>query len=178
MRKVILALAVSLDGYIEGPDGEYDWCFMDQDYGMSEFMSRVDAVFVGRKTYEMSLGMEVNMSGVPKVDEYVFSNSLDKVKEGSILIKGDIRTEVEKIKKQQGKDIWLFGGASLTTALMNLKLIDEVHLAVHPIILGGGKPLIRDISETVNLKLIDSKTYSTGLVSLKYSVMEVENVRR
>lgn len=171
MRKIVLSLAVSLDGFIEGPNGEYDWCFMDQDYGMSAFMNSIDAVFVGRKTYEMSLGMEADMSGMPRMDEYVFSNTLDKVKEGSVLIKGDIKTQVEKIKNQVGKDIWLFGGASLTTTLMTLKLIDEVHLAVHPILLGGGKPLIRDISERVNLKLIDTKTYSTGLVSLKYSVM-------
>ena len=65
MRKLILSLAVSLDGYIEGPNGEYDWCFMDQDYGMAEFMNRVDAVFVGRKTYEMSLGLEADASGMP-----------------------------------------------------------------------------------------------------------------
>jgi len=171
MRKIVLSLAVSLDGFIEGPNGEYDWCFMDQDYGMSAFMNSIDAVFVGRKTYEMSLGMEADISGMPRMDEYVFSNTLDKVKEGSVLIKGDIKTQVEKIKNQTGKDIWLFGGASLTTTLMTLKLIDEVQLAVHPILLGGGKPLIRDISERVNLKLIDTKTYSTGLVSLKYSVM-------
>jgi len=171
MRKIVLSLAVSLDGFIEGPNGEYDWCFMDQDYGMSAFMNSIDAVFVGRKTYEMSLGMEADMSGMPRMDEYVFSNTLDKVKEGSVLIKGDIKTQVEKIKNQTGKDIWLFGGASLTTTLMTLKLIDEVQLAVHPILLGGGKPLIRDISERVNLKLIDTKTFSTGLVSLKYSVM-------
>ena len=171
MRKIVLSLAVSLDGFIEGPNGEYDWCFMDQDYGMSAFMNSIDAIFVGRKTYEMSLGMEADMSGMPRMDEYVFSNTLDKVKEGSVLIKGDIKTQVEKIKNQTGKDIWLFGGASLTTTLMTLKLIDEVQLAVHPILLGGGKPLIRDISERVNLKLIDTKTFSTGLVSLKYSVM-------
>ena len=171
MRKIVLSLAVSLDGFIEGPNGEYDWCFMDQDYGMSAFMNSIDAVFVGRKTYEMSLGMEADMSGMPRMHEYVFSNTLDKVKEGSVLIKGDIKTQVEKIKNQTGKDIWLFGGASLTTTLMTLKLIDEVQLAVHPILLGGGKPLIRDISERVNLKLIDTKTFSTGLVSLKYSVM-------
>ena len=171
MRKIVLSLAVSLDGFIEGPNGEYDWCFMDQDYGMSAFMNSIDAVFVGRKTYEMSLGMEADISGMPRMDEYVFSNTLDKVKEGSVLIKGDIKTQVEKIKNQTGKDIWLFGGASLTTTLMTLKLIDEVQLAVHPILLGGGKPLIRDVSERVNLELIDTKTYSTGLVSLKYSVM-------
>ena len=62
MRKVILALAVSLDGYIEGPNGEYDWCFTDQDYGLSDFFKRIDAVFIGRKTYELTLNMGDNVS--------------------------------------------------------------------------------------------------------------------
>lgn len=172
MRKVILGLAVSLDGFIEGKNGEYDWCFTDQDYGMSDFMSRIDAVFVGRKTYEMSLGMEADTSGMPKMEEYVFSNTLEKVKEGAILVNGDLKTEVEKIKKKDGKDIWLFGGAGLTSSLMNLKLVDEVHLSVHPILLGGGKPLFRDIADRINLKLIDTKMYSTGLVSMKYSLTD------
>ncbi len=172
MRKLVLNLAVSLDGYIEGPDGEYDWCFIDQDYGMSDFMSRIDAVFVGRKTYEMSLGMEADTSGMPKMEEYVFSNTLDKVKEGTILVNGDLKTEVEKIKKKDGKDIWLFGGAGLTSSLMNLNLVDEVHLSVHPILLGGGKPLFRDIADRINLKLIETKTYPTGLVSVKYSLTD------
>lgn len=172
MRKVILGLAVSLDGFIEGKNGEYDWCFTDQDYGMSDFMNRIDAVFVGRKTYEMSLGMEADTSGMPKMEEYVFSNTLDKVKEGTILVNSDLKTEVEKIKKKDGKDIWLFGGAGLTSSLMNLKLVDEVHLSVHPILLGGGKPLFRDITDRINLKLIDTKTYSTGLVSMKYSLTD------
>ena len=172
MRKVILGLAVSLDGFIEGPKGEYDWCFTDQDYGMSDFMSRIDAVFVGRKTYETSLGAEVDTSGMPKMKEYIFSNTLDKVKEGAILIKGELKLEVKKIKNENGKDIWLFGGADLTTSLMNLKLVDEVHLALHPILLGGGKPLFRDILDRIKLKLIDTKTYSTGLVSIKYGLTD------
>jgi dihydrofolate reductase len=174
MRKVLLGLAVSLDGYIEGPNGEYDWCFMDQDYGMSEFMNRVDAVFVGRKTYEMSLamqqGVEADASGMPPMEEFVFSTTLDKVVLGKILVKGDIRTEVEQIKNKPGKDIWLFGGAQLTSSLMNLNLIDEIHVAVHPILIGGGKPLFRDITGRIKLKLMDMKSYSTGLVSLKYAV--------
>jgi len=174
MRKLILALAVSLDGFIEGPNGEYDWCFMDQDYGMSDFMNNIDAVFVGRKSYEMSLAVEVDITGMPKMEEYIFSNTLNKVKDGSILVKGDIKTEVEKIKNKEGKGIWLFGGASLTSTLMNLKLVDELHLAVHPILLGGGKPLFHDISERITLKLLDTKAYSTGLVSLKYALAHAE----
>lgn len=175
MRKLILGLAVSLDSYIEGPNGEYDWCFTDQDYGMSDFFKRIDAIFIGRKSYEMSLGMDNEnnnggMPGFPKLKEYVFSTTMDSAKEGVVLIKGDIKKEVEKIKKEKGKDIWMFGGASLTSSLMNLGLIDELSLAVHPILLGKGKPLFSDISGRIHLELIDTKTYSSGLVIMNYNV--------
>ena len=165
MRKLILGVAVSLDGLIEGPNGEYDWCFMDQDYGMRNFLKRIDATFVGRKTYEMALGIDGG-AGFPNLKEYVFSTTLDSVKQGSVLVKGDINEQVEKIKNESGKDIWLFGGASLTTSLMNLGLVDEMWLAIHPIILGAGKPLFNNIKERVKLKLLDTKTYDTGLVSV------------
>ncbi len=173
MRKVILGVAVSLDGFIEGPDGEYDWCLTDQDYGFSDFFKRVDTIFVGRKTYEMSLGMEGGGAGFPTFKEYVFSTTLDKVKDGATLIKDNIKNEVLKIKKDTGKDIWLFGGAGLTTSLMNLGLVDELSLAVHPILLGSGKPLFNNIKDKINLTLLDTKTYSTGLVSLTYTLGQV-----
>jgi dihydrofolate reductase len=173
MRKIILSVAVSLDGFIEGPSGEYDWCMTDQDYGFTDFFKRVDTIFVGRKTYEMSLGMEDAAAGFPKFKEYVFSTTLDKVKEGATLIKGDIKTEIEKIKKNAEKDIWLFGGADLTTSLMNLRLIDEISLAVHPVLLGSGKPLFQNIKDRIQLTLINSKSYSSGLVSLTYTPGQV-----
>jgi dihydrofolate reductase len=173
MRKIILSVAVSLEGFIEGPNGEYDWCYTDQDYGMSDFFKRIDAVFIGRKSYEMSLGMEGADNGwMPKVKEYIFTNTLTKVKEGAIIVKGDIKNEVEKIKREPGKDIWLFGGASLTTSLMNEGLVDEISMAVHPILLGAGKPLFNDITGRIKLKLINSQAYNTGLVSLTYDVMK------
>ena len=171
MRKVILSVAVSLDGFIEGPNGEYDWCFIDQDYNLSDFFKRIDTIFVGRKTYEMSSEMEGGPAGFPKFKEYIFSTTLQSVKEGAILISGDIKTEVEKIKKGKGKDIWLFGGAVLTTSLMNLGLVDELSLAVYPVLLSGGKPLFNNISDRIKLGLVGTKTYSTGLVSLTYNVI-------
>ena len=170
MRKLILGVAISLDGFIEGPGGEYDWCFTDEDYGLNEFFKRIDAIFVGRKTYEMTLGMEGGNAGFPKFKEYVFSTTLDRVKDGAILIKDNIQDEVEKIKRGPGKDIWLFGGARLTTSLMNLNLVDELSLAVHPILLGAGKPLFQNINNRINLNLINTKTYSSGLVSLTYTL--------
>lgn len=167
MRKIILQLAISLDGYIEGPNGEFDWCFTDQDYGMNDFMKRIDSIFIGRKTYELSLRM--GGSGMKNVTEYVFSNSLKEAKGAAILVNGDLKKEVMKIKNQPGKDIWLFGGAELTKSLMNFNLVDEFHLAVHPILLGQGKPLFSGVRERVNLKLIETRSYSSGLVLLKYS---------
>jgi dihydrofolate reductase len=171
MRKLILQLAVSFDGYIEGPNGEYDWCFTDDDYGMTEFFGRIDALFIGRRSYEMfsASGGEAP-PGFPKLKEYVFSNTLDKVKEGAVVVRGDILSEVNKIKNEEGKDIWVFGGASLTTTLINLNLIDEMSLAIHPIILGAGKPLFQDIRERKPLNLIKSKIYPNGLAMMTYSL--------
>lgn len=170
MRKVILGLAVSLDGFIEGPKGEYDWCVPDPDYNINEFFKRFDTIFVGRKTYEMSLEMEGGPAGFPKFKEYVFSTTLDRVKDGATLIKGDTKTEVEKIKKEKGKDIWLFGGAGLAISLLNLGLVDELSLTVYPVLLGGGKPLFNNIKDRINLTLLNTETYSTGAVSLTYSL--------
>jgi dihydrofolate reductase len=171
MRKIILSVAVSLDGLIEGPNGEYDWCFTDQDYGMQEFFKRIDSMFIGRRSYELTQTMgDAGMEGFPKLKEYVFSNSLQSVKPGAVLIKGDVEAQVKRIKNEPGKDIWLFGGASLTSALLKLNLIDEIGLAVHPIVLGKGKPLFEDISKRTQLELTDTKAYSSGLVALSYRV--------
>lgn len=171
MRKVILSLAVSLDGYIEGPHGEYDWCFTDQDYGMTDFFKRIDSIFIGRRSYELTLTMgDTAMPGFPKLSEYVFSNTLKEVKPDAILVSGDIKAEIERIKQAPGKDIWLFGGADLTASLLEHNLIDEIGLAIHPVILGAGKPLFSRIRERINLHLEDSKTYSSGLVALTYAL--------
>lgn len=177
MRKVILNVAVSLDGYIEGPNGEYDWCFTDHDYGLRDFYNRVDTMFYGRKSWELfgnysppagSSETEKNIFAMmADKKNYVFSRTLKYVK-GAFLISSNIEEEVNKIKQQEGKDIHLFGGASLITTFINSNLIDEYHLAVHPIILGAGKPLFIDIKERKKLRLVDSKAYQTGLVMLTY----------
>jgi len=166
MRKVILGLAVTLDGFIEGPNGEYDWCFTDQDYGLTEFMKGIDALFMGRRSYEIALkepGPWKDMT------TYVFTKSMKESPSENVKLIRDM-SEVNGILQQPGKDIWLFGGAELVTEFLNRDLIDIVRMAVHPIILGRGKPLFQNIKERKKLTLIDSKTYSTGLVSLKYSL--------
>jgi dihydrofolate reductase len=173
MRKVILGVAVSLDGFIEGPNGEYDWCFTDRDYGMSSFIKRVDAIFFGRKSYEMMHSPAAPEGPNPwgKKKFYVFSNTMKNKPSDAELVSGNIGDRVREIKKENGKDIWLFGGASLTTSLMKEKLVDELWLAVHPILLGQGKPLFSGLDGRIKTKLIQSKTYDTGLVSLVYEVV-------
>jgi dihydrofolate reductase len=171
MRKVILQLAVSLDGYIEGPNGEYDWCLTDQDYGMTGFLKRVDSMFIGRKSYQLTQTMEESMMApFARLTPYVFSSTLTEVKPGAVLIRTDLEAEVRRIKHEPGKDIWLFGGASLTASLLNAGLIDEMILAVHPIILGAGKPLFSNLPNRVPLHLRDTKVYSSGLVMLTYTL--------
>jgi dihydrofolate reductase len=171
MRRVILGVAVTLDGLIEGPNGEYDWCFTDQDYGMTPFLKSIDAIFYGRKSFEMMLKAdETGGSMFGGKTNYVFSNTLKSDGKDFQLVSGDIESEVKKIKAIPGKDIWLFGGASLLSSLLNAGLVDELWLSVHPILLGKGKPLFSDIEKRVALKLIESKTYDSGLVSIRYSI--------
>src|SRR5687767_15147027 len=125
MRKVILQLAVSLDGLIEGPNGEYDWCMTDQDYGLSDFFKRIDSLFIGRKSYELMETMDDSvMPGFPNLKQYIFSRTLHDVKPGAVLIRDNIEEEVVRIKNEPGKDIWLFGGSSLFTFLFNAGLVD------------------------------------------------------
>src|SRR5687768_2822250 len=112
MRKIILGVAVTLDGLIEGPNGEYDWCFTDQDYGMTPFLKRIDAIFFGRKSYEMMNSVEgAGPNPFGKKKGYVFSNTVPQNKyPGVEVISGDVKNKVDKIKSEKGLDIWLFGG--------------------------------------------------------------------
>jgi dihydrofolate reductase len=166
MRKIILGLAVSLDGFIEGPNGEYDWCFTDQDYGLTEFSTHIDALVMGRKTYDMMKGYE-GANPWSHAKTYVFSRTL-KPESGFELLNGDLVETINQLKQQPGKNIWLFGGADLTMQFINHNLIDEYWLSIHPILLGAGKPLFHGITDRKKLKLVESKVYETGLVSVKY----------
>jgi dihydrofolate reductase len=171
MRKIILGVAVSLDGFIEGSNGEYDWCFTDQDYGLGEFMKGIDAIFFGRKSYEMMISADAPANNPwAGMKNYVFSNTLKSSAKDFQLVSGDIVKSVDQIKNLKGKDIWLFGGASLTSNLLNAGLVDELWLSVHPILLGAGKPLFSGIEKRIKTLLLESKAYSTGLVSLRYEV--------
>ncbi|MBN8575509.1 MAG: dihydrofolate reductase [Cyclobacteriaceae bacterium] len=166
MRRITLGVAVTLDGFIEGPNGEYDWCFTDQDYGITEFSKQVDALVMGRKTFDTMKGYE-GPSPWSHAKTYVFSRTL-KAAPGVEVLSGNVLESMNHLRQQPGKDIWLFGGADLAAQFSNHNLIDEYWLSVHPILLGTGKPLFKNLADRKKLKLVESKTYATGLVSLRY----------
>lgn len=178
MRKVVLNLAVSLDGFIEGPNGEYDWCLTDQDYGMTEFFGRTDTMFIGRKSYEMIAGSEDEY--FPTMNKiYVFSDTLTSVAHNKVevITSADFDSKVNAVLNGNGADIWLFGGAGLTSAMLAKRLVSGMLLSVHPLILGAGKPLFQNLQNRVELLLEDTITYDTGLVQLKYVLKPIfENI--
>ena len=166
MRKILLNLAVSLDGFIEDANGAFDWCFTDQDYGMTAFLAGVDAILFGRKSYEVMLKLDPN--GFADKTRYVFSNSLEAVADGYELVKGDLSEAVQKIRNQPGKDIWLFGGSLLAHSLLQANLVDEMLISVHPILLGSGKPLFLETDGRTPLDFVEAIPYPSGLVQLRY----------
>ncbi|WP_374948931.1 dihydrofolate reductase family protein [Mucilaginibacter sp.] len=170
MRKIILNLAVSLDGFIEGPNGEYDWCLTDQDYGMGDFLENVDTIFIGRKSYDM-ISADTSMLPVEKI--YVFSDTLaDESRNPNVQLvpSAKFNEVVNDVINQPGKNIWLFGGAQIVSELLNKGLINTLVLSIHPIILGDGKPLFKNITERVELILLDQQAYPSGLLQATYTL--------
>lgn len=177
MRKIILDLAVTLDGFIEGNNGEVDWCIMDDDMDFDAFLSSIDAIFYGRISYDawgnfqpaenVSEAEKTLWKNVHSKKKYVFS-SQERQDENAVFIHSDIVSKVNEIKHQEGKDIWLYGGASLIHTFIQLALVDTYRISVHPIALGSGKPLFENLSNRLNLKLITTTTFKSGVVQLVY----------
>lgn len=175
MRRILLDLAVTLDGFIEGKNGEIDWCIMDEDMDFMSFLNQIDTILYGRKSYELwgqytpeTEDDKEMWEVIQSKRKYVFSKTKTGTDNQALFINDQILEEVNKIKNEPGKDIWLYGGASLITTFINWGLVDEFRLSVHPVILGEGKPLFIDIQERMNLKLVQTNTFSSGVVQLIY----------
>lgn len=182
MRKVILCLAVSFDGFIEGPNGEIDWIVFDSEGGsdLNEFIEEIDTVIYGRISYEMwgnplteqSSDFEKTFYGkLAAMDRYVFSTTKDKFPGNATVVRSGAAELVKELKSRPGKHIWLYGGASLITTFMNLNLVDEYRIAVMPVIIGKGKPLFKDIEHRHMLKLVDVKKSKSGVLSITYEAI-------
>jgi dihydrofolate reductase len=177
MREIILDLAVTLDGFIEGPHGEIDWCIMDEDTKFADFLAGIDTIFYGRISYELWGNYQPGENADPFTREiyslihskqkYVFSTS-EKRDDKAVFIHSNIRESVLEIKNRPGRDIWLYGGGKLITTFINLELVDVYRLAVHPVILGSGKPLFDDIKNRMELELIEARATGSGVTLLSY----------
>lgn len=169
MRKVVLALGISLDGYIARPDGAVDFLFMSKDFSMAPFFRSIDAALMGRKTYDVGMKMGGFGHG-PKMENYVFSRTLPPGERNLCIFTRKSPAEVVKdLRSQPGKkDIWAMGGGDLARQLLIADLVDEIHLGVVPVLLGQGIPLFPGGFPQRNFALMTNKTFSRGLIELKY----------
>jgi dihydrofolate reductase len=167
MRRVRYQVAMSLDGYIAGPNGEADWIVHDPDIDFGALFKQFDAFLLGRKTYEAMQGQAgPAMSGA---NVYVFSNTLREAK--NVSLSSDPSAVVAALKAESGKDIWLFGGGDLFRSMLRQGLVDRVEVAVVPVLLGAGRPLLPETYVRTKLTLDAHRHYpKSGIVMLEYKV--------
>jgi len=169
MRKVVLGLGISLDGYIARPDGSVDFLFMPKDYSMASFFATIDTAIMGRKTLDVALKMGGGSFQGSTMANYVFSRSKPPgQREGLTFVNESPTTFVQNLRKRPGKNIWLMGGGELVRDFLTADLVDELYIGIVPVLLGEGIPLFPSGFPQRNFSLIENKTYSKGLIALKY----------
>ncbi|WP_134687362.1 dihydrofolate reductase family protein [Brevibacillus migulae] len=190
MRKLVLFLHASLDGFVEGPDGAMDigWVSYDNDLAKhaAQILSTADTVLWGRGTYQMMFNYWPTVPSNPSSSEHelehaewieqtskiVFSKTLDKVEwNNSRLVKENVKEEIQNLKEQPGKDIVILGSPRFAHHVMGLDLIDEYKITVSPVLIGSGLPLFQGLQEKTKLKLIENKTFDSGAIGLYYQTV-------
>ena len=186
MRKIIVTTWITLDGFLADPNGELNWVIVDETMGKYEndLLSSADTLILGRVTYQSFAGawpyVPENPSASEGEKEYarklnsmrkiVFSKSLEKAEwSNSQLVKEVLPEEIAKMKQEPGKDMVIYGSASIVQSFTNLGLIDEYQLLVHPVVLGSGKPLFGGIAKPAQLRLLQTKSFPSGVVGLYYA---------
>lgn len=179
MRKVVLGLGISLDGYIARKNGSVDWLSMDWEYDWMAFFKTIDTVIMGRRSWDKYQEMSPKNTANPYsgMQTYVFSKSLeDSGAEGVEIVGGDIEGFVKELKHAEGKKIWLSGGGELAAAFLELDLVDELYLGVTPILLGSGIPLFPEFNREIPLRLVENNTCQNkakdnAMLELSYEVI-------
>lgn len=169
MRKLIYGVGISLDGCIARPDGSVDFLFMPKDYSMGAFFKRIDVAVMGRKTYEVGMKLAGGKISSPGMTCYVFSQALpDDAPGGVTVVREAPKGFLAKLRKKAGKDIWLMGGGELARAFLNDDLIDEIYLGIVPTLIGQGIPAFPASFPQREFALVENRSFSKGLVSLRY----------
>lgn len=170
MRRVRYRVAASLDGYIAGPNGEIDWIVPDPTIDFTSVYSGFDTALLGRHTYELT-----QQPGAPPWPAdwriYVVSRTLPAAQRSGVTVVGrDVESTVAALRAESGKDIWLFGGGQLFASLLAAGLVDRIEVAIMPVILGRGIPLVASDGPTSQLLLRSSDVQHNGVVSLAYDI--------
>jgi dihydrofolate reductase len=181
MGKLISSIALSLDGFYSGPNGELDWHNVDEEFDKhsNDLLSSADTLLFGRLTYQLMLNYWADpsvisdnpviagpMNQLPKI---VFSKTLEKVDwQNTRLLKENIVEEITNLKQQTVRDLVILGSGELTLSLTELGLVDEFQIVLHPVVLGKGKSLSKNIHDKIKLKLLKTKTFHSGNVLLYY----------
>jgi dihydrofolate reductase len=171
VRRIRYAVATSLDGYIAGPKGEFDWIVRNPEIDFRALFNQFDTALLGRRTYEVTQSPGAP-PWPPEMSVYVFSRTLRQCDHPEVTIVADKLEETVaalRVMKSR-KDIWLFGGGILFRSLLDAGLVDVVEVAISPVLLGGGIPLLMPPAKQAKLKLTGHKVYKTGIVSLEYEV--------
>lgn len=168
MKKVILFIATSLDGYIARENGDIDWLLADQDYGYTDFISTIDTVLMGGRTYRQVLGFADEWPYADK-KSVIFTHDVSNQSNDEItFIHHDIAANVSRLKEKKGKGIWLVGGAQINTMLLEAGLIDEIRIYKMPVVLGSGIPLFHQTNKDSWFKTHDIEEFESGVVKMIY----------
>ena len=176
MRRVLYRVAASVDGYIAGPDGEVDWIVHEPAVDFAKVYEGIDTVLLGRRTYELT-----RQPGAPPWPQgwqiYVFSRTLvPEEHPGVTLVSDDAAARVAALRASRGRQIWLFGGASLFRSLLGARQVDLVEVLLVPVLLGGGIPLLERGAPVTQLALEQVERYPSGLLGLRYRVPDAAAV--
>jgi dihydrofolate reductase len=187
MRRVIYGMMVSLDGFVETPNREIDWIVIDEELHkyVNDQESAVDTYLYGRRIYQLMADFWPTADENPSAPEYivefariwkkmpklVFSNTLEQVGWNARLVRDDVAGEIAKLKAQPGKDLEV-AGAELASTVMRLGLIDEYQLYVQPVILGAGRRMFPELERKIELRLVETRTFGSGVVLLRYQSAE------
>ena len=172
MRLVRFGGAMSLDGYIAGPDGDYDWIVMDPEIDFAGLMKQFDTFLIGRKTFDAMKRMGTAGKSSKGITNIVLSRTLRQEDYPRVRIESDAARLVTELRTQPGKDIAIFGGGELFRSLLAVGLVDRVEMSLIPVLLGGGIPLLPPPATRVRLKLRGQRVYQkTGTIGLEYDIL-------